>query len=208
MLSGILPYGSVPTRLTAVFGRGWCERRTQAGDSGKIVRYTMGQTLQPPVRLRCTNRRSTIRMPLEWRVCTQGVEIDSKGIAWVSLGSSAHLASFDRSKCKVLRGPTATGQQCPEAGRSIRCQPDIQGDGYPVGLLLSELVDRENTLGLGNDVPVIDGTGSDSLIAYIRIRRNGDDARAVSAGFLHALDEWTHRRSESRMEGRVSGRQQ
>jgi hypothetical protein len=28
-------------------------------------------------------------------------------------------------------------------------------------------VDRENTLGLGKDVPVIDGTGSDSLIAFL-----------------------------------------
>ena len=42
--------------------------------------------------------------------------------AWIStaMGSSGlplasgHLASFDRRKCTVLWGPTATGQHCPE----------------------------------------------------------------------------------------------
>ena len=36
------------------------------------------------------------------------IEIDKKGVVWVSL-ASGHLGSFDRRKCKVLRGPTATG---------------------------------------------------------------------------------------------------
>ena len=35
----------------------------------------------------------------------RGFDIDSKGVAWVPL-SSGHMASFDRSKCKVLNGPT------------------------------------------------------------------------------------------------------
>ena len=43
----------------------------------------------------------------------RGGDIDSKGVFWASL-ASGHLASFDRSKCKVLNGPTATGKHCPE----------------------------------------------------------------------------------------------
>ena len=44
----------------------------------------------------------------------RGADIDSKGVAWVSL-SSGHLGSFDRSKCKgPLNGPAATGDHCPE----------------------------------------------------------------------------------------------
>ena len=34
-----------------------------------------------------------------------GVDVDLKGLVWTVL-SSGHMASFDRSKCKVLNGPT------------------------------------------------------------------------------------------------------
>jgi hypothetical protein len=43
-----------------------------------------------------------------------GVDIDSKGVVWVSLGSG-HLGSSDRRQCKSrLNGPIATGDHCPE----------------------------------------------------------------------------------------------
>ena len=35
------------------------------------------------------------------------------GVYWVAL-ASGHVGSFDRRKCKVLNGPTATGKHCPE----------------------------------------------------------------------------------------------
>ncbi len=41
------------------------------------------------------------------------MNIDTQGVVWTSL-ASGHLASFDRRKCKVLNGPTATGKHCPE----------------------------------------------------------------------------------------------
>jgi len=44
----------------------------------------------------------------------RGVDIDKNGVIWTALSGSGQLASFDRRKCKVLNGPTATGQQCPE----------------------------------------------------------------------------------------------
>ena len=43
----------------------------------------------------------------------RGGDIDRNGVFWVSL-SSGHLGTFDRRKCKVLNGPTATGKHCPE----------------------------------------------------------------------------------------------
>ena len=43
----------------------------------------------------------------------RGGDIDRNGVFWASL-ASGHLASFDRKKCKVLNGPTATGKHCPE----------------------------------------------------------------------------------------------
>ena len=38
----------------------------------------------------------------------RGADIDRNGVFWTSL-ASGHLGEFDRRKCKVLNGPTATG---------------------------------------------------------------------------------------------------
>src|SRR3979411_3447435 len=46
----------------------------------------------------------------------RGGDIDSKGVVWVSL-ASGHIGSFDRSKGKVLNGPTGTGEHLPEGRR-------------------------------------------------------------------------------------------
>ena len=43
----------------------------------------------------------------------RGGDIDRNGVYWASL-ASGHLGNFDRRKCKVLNGPTATGKHCPE----------------------------------------------------------------------------------------------
>lgn len=98
---------------------------------------------------------------------TQGVEVDSKGLVWVSLGGSTHLASFDRSKGRVLNGPTATGQHCPEGWTLYPVPgPTFRGTDIRSDYFYYSWVDRENTLGLGRDVPIVNGTGSDSLIAF------------------------------------------
>ncbi len=44
----------------------------------------------------------------------RGGDIDRNGVFWTSL-ASGHLASFDRRKCKVLNGPTATGKHWVDA---------------------------------------------------------------------------------------------
>ncbi len=97
----------------------------------------------------------------------QGMDLDSKGIAWAAF-SSGHLGKFDRSKCRVTNGPTATGQQCPE-GWTIYETPgpkladtDTSGDFHYL-----IFVDIHNTLGLGEDVPIVTGTNSDSLLAFL-----------------------------------------
>jgi hypothetical protein len=96
----------------------------------------------------------------------RGADIDSKGVVWVSL-ASGHLGAFDRSKCKVLNGPTATGNHCPE-GWSFYQYP---GPGFEgIGENSAEAsyytwVDQHNTFGLGNDVPVSTGNLNDGLLA-------------------------------------------
>ena len=170
MLSGILPYGSGSNPVDGSFWVvGGVNGGPKPGIPGKIVRYTMGSN--PPATCTTEVYEPPFNNPAAPGVegfGTQGVEIDSKGIAWVSLGTSAHLASFDRSKCKVLRGPTATGQHCPEGWTLYPVPgPTFKGTDIRSDYFYLSWVDRANTLGLGNDVPVIDGTGSDSLIAYI-----------------------------------------
>jgi hypothetical protein len=170
MLSGVIPYGAGSNPVDGSF---WVVGGVIGGPKtaipGKIVRYSMGSN--PPATCTAEVYEPPFNNPKAPGVegyGTQGVEIDSKGIAWVSLGESAHLARFDRSKCKVLRGPTATGQHCPEGWTLYPVPgPTFKGTAVRSDYYYLSWVDRENTLGLGKDVPVIDGTGSDSLIAFL-----------------------------------------
>ncbi len=170
MLSGVLPYG---VGINPVDGSFWSVGGVNGGPKtsvpGKIVRYSTGSN--PPSTCTAEVYEPPFNNPKAPGVeaySTQGLEVDSKGIVWVSLGGSADLASFDRSKCKVLRGPTATGQHCPEGWTIYPVPgPTFKGTDVRSDYFYMSWVDRKNTLGLGNDIPVVDGTGSDSLIAYI-----------------------------------------
>jgi hypothetical protein len=99
----------------------------------------------------------------------RGIDVDSNGVIWTALASSGHMASFDRRKCKVLSGPAAmTGQHCRE-GWTLYPVPGpkfkaARGD-IAVDFQYYNFVDRFNTLGLGNDIPIATGSTSDSLLA-------------------------------------------
>ena len=98
-----------------------------------------------------------------------GIDVDrSTGIIWVAL-NSGHLASFDRRKCKVLNGPTATGQHCVE-GWTLHQTPGPNFKGVTAsGSADSHYlnwVDWHNTSGLGDNTPIVSGTGSDSLLVW------------------------------------------
>lgn len=98
----------------------------------------------------------------------RGVDMDSKGIAWVAFGSG-QMGKFDRSKCTVKNGPSALGQQCPEGwtfydtpGPKIADQEYGSADWHYL-----TWVDLHNILGLGRDVPILPGSNSDSLLAFL-----------------------------------------
>jgi hypothetical protein len=98
----------------------------------------------------------------------RAADFDSKGLVWTNLGGSGQLASFDRSKCKVLNGPTATGQHCPEGwtlypvpGPTFKGESEAKADW-----VYFNWVDRFNALGLGKDAVVVTGSGSDSLLVF------------------------------------------
>jgi hypothetical protein len=99
----------------------------------------------------------------------RGGDIGRDGIYWASL-ASGHLGKFDRSKCKVLNGPTATGKHCPE-GWTLYKFPgpqfkDVKDEGS-VEASYYTWVDQFNTFGLGANVPIASGNMSDAYFALV-----------------------------------------
>jgi hypothetical protein len=96
----------------------------------------------------------------------RGGDIDKNGVVWVSL-ASGHLGSFDRSKCKVLNGPTATGDHCPE-GWAFHQYPGPGFDGLGENSAESSYytwVDQHNVFGLGENVPMSTANLMNGLVA-------------------------------------------
>ena len=98
----------------------------------------------------------------------RGMDIDRNGVVWTPL-ASGHMASFDRSKCTgPLNGPNATGQHCPE-GWTLYPEPapqlkNVTESGSAESSYYT-WVDQFNTLGLGENVPINTGNGSEGLLA-------------------------------------------
>ena len=99
----------------------------------------------------------------------RGGDTDNNGVFWVSL-ASGHLGSFDRRKCKVLNGPTATGKHCPE-GWTLYQLPGPQLKNVPdsgsAEASYYTWIDRFDTFGLGRNVPIAMGNLNDSIFALV-----------------------------------------
>ena len=109
--------------------------------------------------------------PTAWGYGPRGIDVDRNGLVWTALGGSGHLASFDRSKCSVINGPTATGQHCEE-GWTLHQTPGprfkgAEGTSANADYHYYNWVDQFNALGLGENVPIATGTTSDALLALL-----------------------------------------
>lgn len=97
----------------------------------------------------------------------RGMDIDRNGVAWIAM-ASGHMARFDRRECKgALNGPEATGQHCPE-GWTFYAEPLPKLEGTDAGSAESSYytwVDQFNTSGLGENIPINTGNGSEGLLA-------------------------------------------
>jgi hypothetical protein len=129
------------------------------GTPGGIVRINPGSN--PPE----TALTEVYRAPMPG-YGVRGGDIDSKGVVWVSLGSG-HLASFDRSKCKVLNGPTATGNHCHEGWSFYQYPgPGFEGIGdNSAEASYYSWVDLHDTFGLGKDTPFSTANLNDGIVA-------------------------------------------
>jgi hypothetical protein len=102
---------------------------------------------------------------------SRGLDLTTDGVVWTVL-SSGHMASFDRKKCKAeIKGPQAiTGKMCPEGWTLYKFPgPQFKGvsDKGSAEHAYYIWVDRENTLGLGKDVPIASTNGGESLTAIV-----------------------------------------
>jgi hypothetical protein len=111
---------------------------------------------------------STIPLPY-----SGGVAIDSHGVVWQNWRGVHEIFSFDRRKCKVLNGPTATGQQCPE-GWTVHKKPGPTFKGEPelsTDMLYLGNIDHHDALGLGKDVLLAGDVNADSF--WVIMPQNG-----------------------------------
>jgi hypothetical protein len=158
-MNGVYSVIPDPTDDTVVWG-------AVPGTPGKIVRMKwrscVAEAYEPPF-----NNPKAAKQGFFPR----GIDIDTNGVVWTALAGSGHLASFDRRKCKVLTGEAATtGQHCPEGWTLFPLPgPRMKGvtDEINSDFHYYNFVDQFNTLGLGTNVPIATGSGSDALIAVL-----------------------------------------
>jgi hypothetical protein len=140
---------------------------TQLGFPGAVIRLNPGSN--PPETALAEVYELPMRdanNPVEG-FSPRGGDVDRDGVYWVAL-ASGHMASLDRRKCKVLNGPTATGQHCPE-GWTFYPEPlpqmkGVTDRGSAEGSYYT-WVDQFDTLGLGANTPINTGNLSEGLLA-------------------------------------------
>ena len=161
-------YGIIPNPLD---GTAWV---AAPGYPGQILRIDPGSN--PPYTALTEVYEPPFHNPKAPQVIAftpHGIDIDRNGLIWTFLRGSADIASFDRRKCKVLNGPTATGQHCfegwtlyPTPGPKFKGMTDADG-ALVVDSLYYGWVDQFNALGLGENIPIATGTTNESLMALI-----------------------------------------
>ena len=95
----------------------------------------------------------------------RGVGTDAEGNAYAAF-SSGQVGKFDRRKCKVLNGPTATGQQCPEGWTFYDLpSPHVGNTSATSDFVYSGWDDWTGVMGLGKDTMFFPAINSDSVLA-------------------------------------------
>ena len=142
------------------------------GTPGSIVRFTIGSN--PPETCRSEVYSPPFynpKAPGKAGYLPRGIDVDRNGLIWTGLAGSGQLASFDRTKCKVLKGPASFDPQRCVEGWSLYDVPGPQISGISeagtADFLYGNWVDQFDTLGLGKNVPLANGTDSDSILALM-----------------------------------------
>ena len=146
---------------------------TLPGTPGKIVRMDIGSN--PPETCKSEVYSPPYynpKAPGKLGYLPRGIDADRNGMIWTGLAGSGQLASFDRTKCKTPKNAEEImdGQHCVEGWTLYDLPgPQMKGltDGGTADFIYGNWVDQFDTLGLGKDLPLVNGTNSDSLIALM-----------------------------------------
>jgi len=128
---------------------------------GRMLRLDRGDN--PPET--CISEMYTV--PVDQGYRTRGLDVDRNGVLWTALAGSSHFASFDRSKCTVFNGPDLrNGRQCDDGWTFYKAPgPNYRNTEIGSDFHYYNWVDQFNTLGLGENIPITNGSNSDSLLA-------------------------------------------
>jgi hypothetical protein len=126
---------------------------------GYILRVDLGNN--PPE----TCMTEVYKVP-EPGIDPRGIDIDSNGVVWTALAASSHLASLDRTKCRVFNGPSVVGGEQCAAGWKLYLSdgPKFKGTDIPSDFHYYNWVDQHDIAGFGNNTPIATGSNSDALL--------------------------------------------
>jgi hypothetical protein len=154
-----IEFGCYSVAIHPKDGSAWCSGI--GADDKKLVRIERGANAPQSCKAEVYEAPPGV-MPAAYG--SGGVEIDSNGVAWQNWRGSGHFSSFDRRKCKVTSGPTATGQSCPEGWTFYRrSNPTYQNSTINSDESYLTQMDFHDVLGLGRDVPLYGAVNTDSL---------------------------------------------
>ena len=127
---------------------------------GQIFRIDRGTN--PPET--CITERYMLPKELGYR--PRGIDVDRNGVIWTALAGSAHMASFDRRKCKVLNGPAApTAVTAMRAGRSTSSRvPHTRAPTSAPSSTITTGSTSSIRSAWARTCPIATGSGSDSLL--------------------------------------------
>jgi len=158
-------YGVQPSPFDdSIWGQSMDSGFTRIDQPGYLIRLAPGSNP-------ATDSLAEVFQVPEGTYGSRGLDLTTDGIVWTVL-SSGHFASLDRRKCKVLNGPTtAEGKHCPE-GWTLYPFPGpqfkgVENKGGSAEHAYYVWVDRDNTLGLGKNVPIASTNGGESLLGLV-----------------------------------------
>jgi hypothetical protein len=158
-------YGIMPSPVDdSVWGQSMGTGFARMDQPGYLVRIVPGPNP-------AETALAEVYVPPEGAWSPRGMDMTTDGIVWTPL-ASGHIASFDRKKCKgPLNGPEAvSGKLCPE-GWTLYKMPGPQFKGVDESGSANNAyylwVDRYNSLGLGNNVPIASANGGEALMAVV-----------------------------------------
>ena len=153
-----------------------------------------------------TRARTTVPKELGYR--TRGIDVDRNGVIWTALAGSSQLASFDRTQVQGAERPAHARRPALQGRLDVlsacRARRSRARRSAPTSTITTGSISSTRS-GLGENMPIANGSSSDSLLAFMPDNEAvGDDARPVSRWASTAAG-WTAASTIRTPVGRAAG---